>query len=155
MRPIACLIALAALAAAATRIADPEAFVRQVYRSIEARPSEYAPPRDIYTSRIRALMAEDTRRAKGEVGCLDFDVWTNSQDPQGIRDIRISSLPESDPNRRTVAAKFILGEPQEIRFEFRRMGGRWLLDEVICASEPRWTLSELLRCWNQPKPPVR
>ncbi len=151
MKRLTCLLAFAGLAAAATRIADPEAFVRQVYRSIEARPAEYAPPGDIYTPRIRALMAEDTRRAKGEVGCLDFDVWTNSQDPQGIRDIRISSLPQGDANRRTVVARFFLGEPEEIRFEFLRMRGTWLLDDVICSSKPGWTLSRLLRCWKQPE----
>jgi hypothetical protein len=51
-------------------------------------------------------------------------------------------------DRKDVIAKFLNGsEPQEIHFEFRRRGGRWLLDDVHSVLAPRqWTLSEILGC---------
>ena len=38
------------------------------------------------------------------------------------------------------------GEPQEMHFDFRRISGRWLLDDAHSLSAPPWTLSELLKC---------
>jgi len=146
MRFLPFALLLAASATAETRIADPEAFVSQVYRSITAHPRDYAPPRDIYTARLKALFLKDEQRAAGEVGCVDFDVWTNSQDPEGIRDIRVASIVSRNPKQKTVVASFVLTRPEEIHFEFRRFGKIWLLDEVSSQEAPRWTLSRLLRC---------
>jgi hypothetical protein len=151
MRLAAITLALAAgaLAAATPAISDPEAFVRGVYRQItvHARDSSFAPPDDIYTPQLAALFAADRKKSGGEVGCIDFDFWTNSQDPTGIRGIRVSSLPQRDPARRTVIAAFTIERPQEIHFEFRRIDGRWLLDDASSVKAERWTLSKLLRCW--------
>lgn len=143
--PIGLLLAVAA-SAAPTRIADPEAFVADVYRRIAADTSGYAPPDDIYTPRLQALFEADRRRGGDEVGCIDFDFWTNSQDPSGIHDIRVTSRTARDPNRRTVIATFLLDGPKEIRFEFRRLSGKWRLDDVTSPKRERWTLSRLLRC---------
>jgi len=140
------VLAIAAGAAAPTVITDPEAFVREVYRHIEADPSGYPPPADIYTPRLAALFRADQLRHKEEVGCVDFDFWTNTQDPTGIRDIRIAGRPSKDPARKTVVATFMLGGPMEIHFQFRRAGSRWLLDEVSSHQGERWVLSQLLRC---------
>ena len=145
MKTLAVILLLAGAAAAAD-IADPEAFVTQVYRSIAAKPSDYAPPSDIYTPRLAALFAADRKRAGDEVGCIDFDFWTNSQDPEGIRDIHVTSRPGKTADRRTVVATFFLGRPSEIHFEFLRVGGRWLLDDASSQKTERWVLSRLLRC---------
>jgi hypothetical protein len=144
MRLTALTLALAACAytAATPAITDPEAYVRGVYRRIAAHPA----PNDIYTPRLAGLFAADHKRHGDEVGCIDFDFWTNSQDPAGMRDVRVSSLPQSDPARKTVIAAFTLGGPQEIHFEFRRIDGRWLLDDVSSVKAERWTLSTLLGC---------
>jgi len=142
-------LAIAIAACGATpAISDPEAFVRGVYRQIAAHAEHgsYDPPDDVYTARLAALFAADRKKSGGEVGCIDFDFWTNSQDTTGIRDIRVSSVAQSDPARKTVVATFTLEKPMEIHFEFRRIGTRWLLDDASSVKEERWTLSKILQC---------
>ncbi len=133
---------------AATRIDDPKSFVTEVYRryvAAQSTDSAYAPPEDIYTARLRKLIREDRRKAKGEVGCLDFDFWVNGQDWR-ISNVAVTSADES-AERKTIVAKFLsLGDRQEIHFDFRREGGRWLLDDVHSVLGERWTLSETLKC---------
>jgi hypothetical protein len=133
---------------AATRIDDPKAFVSDVYRHlIDTRlgDSSYAPPDDIYTPRLVKLFREDKRKSKGEVGCLEILFWVNGQD-YVIKDLTITSADEG-PNRKTVTAKFAnLDRTENIRFDFVRVGQRWLLDEVHSAAATPWTLSELLQC---------
>jgi uncharacterized protein DUF3828 len=132
---------------AATRIDDPKAFVAQVYRRYMAQSprSPYTPPNDIYTPRLHKLLSDDQRKAKGEVGCLDFVFWLNAQDWK-ITNLAITTS-DDGPDRQTVITKFRnSGEPQEMHFDFRRISGRWLLDDARSLSAPPWTLSELLKC---------
>jgi Protein of unknown function (DUF3828) len=133
---------------AATRIDDPKTFVTEVYRRLVASQSthsSYTPPEDIYTPRLEKLLREDKRKAKGEVGCLDFDFWINAQDWK-ITHLAITAT-DDGPDRKTVVSKFRnIGEPQEIHFDFRKSAGRWLLDDVHSMSAPPWTLSEILKC---------
>ena len=133
---------------AATRIDDPKTFVTEVYRRLVAAQSthsSYTPPNDVYTPRLDKLLRDDKRKAKGEVGCLDFVFWVNAQD-WTITHLTITSADEGQ-ERKTVVTKFLnAGEPQEIRFDFRHNAGRWLLDEVHSLSAPTWTLSEILKC---------
>jgi len=134
--------------AAATRIDDPANFVTEVYRHYVAAQSgahSYNPPDDIYTARLAKLIRDDRQRSKGEEGCLDFDFWVNGQDWK-ITNLNITSA-SAGLDRKTVIAKFRnTGERQEIRFDFRREAGRWLLDDVHSAAAPPWTLSEILKC---------
>jgi hypothetical protein len=136
------------LLSAAPRIDDPQTFVAQVYRrfiAAESAHSSYQPPDGIYTARLAKLLRDDKRKAKGEVGCVDFDFWVNAQD-WTITQLTVTSA-DQGPEQKTVIAKFLnLGDPQEIRFDFRRNTGRWLLDDVHSVSAPPWTLSELLKC---------
>lgn len=136
------------LLSAATRIDDPKSFVSEVYRRLiasQSTHSSYTPPEDIYTPRLEKLIREDKRKAKGEVGCLDFDFWINAQD-WTITHLTITTA-DDGPDRKTVIAKFRnIGEPQEIHFDFQRNAGRWLLDDVHSLSAPPWTLSEILKC---------
>ncbi|HLX45100.1 MAG TPA: hypothetical protein VKR43_16755 [Bryobacteraceae bacterium] len=132
---------------AATRIEDPKTFVTDVYRRFMAPSarSPYTPPGDIYTPRLEKLMSDDKRKAKGEVGCLDFVFWLNAQDWK-ITSLAITSSADG-PDRQTVITRFRnFGEPQEMRFDFQRISGRWLLDDAHSHSAPPWTLSELLKC---------
>src|ERR1700744_3020089 len=92
---------------AATRIDDPKSFVADVYRRLiatQSTHSPYEPPDDIYTPRLEKLLREDKRKAKGEVGCLDFVFWLNAQD-WTITHLAITSIDEGR-ERRTVIAKF-------------------------------------------------
>lgn len=151
----ACMVLVAALFpgafAASTEILDPAKFVSGVYSHYaanERRSTAYVPPDDIYTPRLKALFAEDKRRAGGEVGCIDFDFWTNAQD-WGLRNIHVTSRDVAQhPDQKVVIATFVnLGEPQEIHFDFQKIGGRWLLDDVHSLKNQPWTLSKLLKCW--------
>jgi len=136
------------LLSAATRIEDPKSFVTEVYRRLVAAQSThstYTPPGDIYTARLEKLLRDDQRKAKGEVGCLDFVFWVNAQD-WTITHLTITSADQGQ-DRKTVITKFLNGgERQEIHFDFRLNAGRWLLDDVHSLSAPPWTLSEILKC---------
>jgi hypothetical protein len=136
------------LLSAATRINDPKTFVAEVYRRLiasQSTHSSYTPPDDIYTLRLEKLLRDDRRKAKGEVGCLDFVFWVNAQD-WTISHLTITNADEGQ-ERKTVITKFLNGaEPQEIHFDFRVNAGRWPLDDVHSLSAPPWTLSEILKC---------
>jgi hypothetical protein len=136
------------LLSAATRIDDPKAFVTEVYRRLVAAQSthsSYTPPDRIYTPRLEKLLRDDVRKAKGEVGCLDFVFWVNGQD-WTITQVNVTSADEGQ-ERKTIIAKFLnFGDPQEIHFDFRSNAGHWLLDDVHSLSAPPWTLSEILKC---------
>lgn len=133
---------------AATRIDDPKTFVTDVYpRLIASRSakSDYTPPEDIYSARLAKLFRDDRRKAKGEVGCLDFLFWVNGQDFR-ITNLTVTSA-DQGPDRKTVTAKFDnIDRPEEIRFDFLRNGRRWQLDDVHSFSATPWTLSEILKC---------
>jgi hypothetical protein len=133
---------------AATRIDEPKNFVTEVYRRLIAAESgarSYFPPDDIYTPRLEKLLRDDRRKAKGEVGCLDFEFWVNGQDYK-LTNLAITSTVQG-PDRNTVIAKFQnLGTPEEIHFDFRRNAGRWRLDDVQSVLGERWILSEILKC---------
>lgn len=133
---------------ASTRIDDPVSFAAGVYRHFiqtENKDSVYKPPEDIYTPRLSKLFRDDEKRAKGEVGCLDFDFWVNAQD-WNITELSVTKG-ASSVDQETVIARFAnIGKRQEIHFDFRRVNGRWLLDDVHSTTKPRWTLSGILQC---------
>jgi len=134
--------------AATPPIHNPVDFVTGVYaRLIKAQSGDhsYEPPEDILTPRLKKLIADDRKRAHGEVGCLDFEYWVNGQD-WVITKLSVTSG-AAGKDQWTVIAKFLnTGDPQEIHFDFRRVEQRWLLDDVHSVKDPRWTLSEILRC---------
>jgi hypothetical protein len=134
--------------AAAPQISNPVNFVAEVYQHfLKAQSSDhsYRPPEDVFTPRLSKLIQDDRKRAKGEVGCLDFDFWVNGQD-WTITKLSVTSG-TAGKGQWTVIAKFLnSGDPQEIHFDFRSIEGRWLLDEVRSLQEPRWTLSDVLKC---------
>src|SRR5215472_17641855 len=72
-------LALPLTAHAATRIDDPEKFVRTVYGQFE-KQHDYHEPDDVYSDRLKSLFALDSKEAGGEVGRLDFDPWVDAQD---------------------------------------------------------------------------
>jgi len=150
---LSCAVAVFSLAGvlmleAATRIDDPKTFVSDVFRRLiasQAKDRSYEPPEDIYTTRLAKLIRDDRRKAHGEVGCLDFVFWVNGQD-WVITDLAVTSTDEGE-DRKTVIAKFRnTGDPQEIHFDFRRVAGRWLLDDAHSLMGEKWTLSQILKC---------
>lgn len=149
MKRSLCLVLFSGLLGAATEISDPAKFVTDVYSHYSDRRSrDYLPPSDFYTPRLKALFAEDKRRAGGEVGCIEFDFWTNAQD-FSLRNVHVTSRDVPDhPDRKTVIATFEnLRTPEEIHFDFQKIGGKWLLDDVHSLKRETWTLSKILKCW--------
>jgi hypothetical protein len=133
---------------APSRITDPVSFVTEVYRHFvdaESAGSSYIPPKDIYTAGLGKLFREDEKRAKGEVGCLDFVFWVNGQD-WTLTNLSVTGG-AAGQDRKDVVARFVnIGTPQEIHFDFRRVAGHWLLEDVHSMKDPRWTLSQILKC---------
>jgi hypothetical protein len=143
---VACLLPLQA--EAATVIADPANFVKDLFHRMSVATAEkpYVPPEDIYTSRLAGLMALDKHEAGDEVGRLDFDIWTGAQDWE-LSGVRISTQAvEGAKNREIVVAKFKNGgKPYVIHYYFERAGGAWKLDDVREVSPEPWTLSLVLK----------
>jgi len=133
-----------------TNIADPEAFVKDVYRRLKAGEARgapsYIPPEDIYTPRLNRLFAEDRRHAGKEPGCADFLFWINGQDSD-LQDVRVTRQPGADEDHLTIVAHFRNETPQELHFQFQRIKGKWLLDDVESLRDQKWLLSKLLHCW--------
>jgi hypothetical protein len=136
-------VLLAAPARSATTIADPAAFVKAMYATTVSKKPE---PDDIYTDRLAALFALDSKEAGGEVGRIDFDFWMNGQDGD-VSNVTISKAPvENAPGRMVVIAKFKnLKTPEEIHFYFEKTAKGWKLDDARSALGEQWTLSLILK----------
>src|SRR5215472_532382 len=145
-------LALPLTAHAATRIDDPEKFVRGVYAQFE-KQHDYHEPDDVYSDRLKSLFALDSKEAGGEVGRIDFDPWTNSQDFV-IRSVHVySQATENAPSRRIVRATFKnIGTAEDIRFYFEQTKEGWKLDDMRSVGKESWTLSLILKYgWDAEK----
>lgn len=146
---IAALCALPTASQAATKIDDPVKFVTATYAKIHdaAKVANDTIPDDIYTPRLSALMALDQKESGGEVGRLDFEPWTNSQDWQ-LTDIKVTGRAvENAKDREVVIAKFKnTGNPEEIHFYFEKTKSGWLVDDIASTGKgQKWTLSLILK----------
>ena len=143
-------VALAATESfAATKISDPAQFVRTLFAQIAASSTSKPPPEDIYSPRLSALMTLDRKEAGGEVGRLDFDIWTGAQDWQ-LSTVKVRSVDvESTKDRKIVICTFRnTGKPYEMHYYFERGKAGWLLDDVRAvgpAANAQWTLSLILK----------
>jgi hypothetical protein len=139
-------LAPAAPVFAATTIADPTTFVRQVYARL-AKGGDYMPPEDVYSARLAAAWADEEKDAKGEVGRVDFLFWINGQDgtPEHVT-VKASPV-EGNAERRVVVVHFTnQTKPQTLQFYFERRAGTWKLDDVVSVSPgDAWTLSVMLK----------
>ena len=148
---LAAMFAVSLLFIGAAAPQPPEAMVAQVYHRLivaEQMSQGYAPPETFYTPRLKALVAAARRKAAGEAPCgLDFIFWFNGQD-YTITDLAVTRGPDTAPDKTTVTANFKnLGDPEKIVFDFRQIGGRWLLDDAhSLVGDSKWTFSRLLQC---------
>ncbi len=130
-------------------VEDPRAFVESVYRTgLRDGPG---PVEHAYSERLRSLFATAEREAGEGMGRLDFDYWSNSQDPE-IAGVRVTEQAvEGTDDRRIVSASFTNGgRPLTNRFFFERVNGRWFLDDVRNVPAPGedsdgWVLSLILK----------
>ena len=146
---LALMVLTAIPAKAFTTIDDPAAFVRGVYAHWD---SGKAPPEDIYSDRLGALIALDNREAHGEVGRgNDFSFWCDCQDGTLKHPAVKSRTVENAEGRKVVTAKFDLdGRKKEIEFYFENSKKGWKLDDVRLLGKNGWTLSLILKYgWAQ------
>jgi hypothetical protein len=92
-------------------------------------------------------VAAARRAANGEAPCgLDFVFWVDGQE-EDIARADVISLPAPDGATRIVVARFVsAGQPHELHFTFRRLAGRWRLDDAASVIGTRWVWSKLLQC---------
>ncbi|HRD27648.1 MAG TPA: hypothetical protein PLO65_05040 [Caulobacter sp.] len=141
------LLLLAPVAARAQSLDDsPPVYVASVYDRL-AKGEAFEAPEALYTPRLQALWKDMERDAGGEVGRLDANYWTNSQD-WTISGVTIGSAYADghDDDRMIVVARFRNMDRNEvIQFYFERLGGRWRLDDVVSLAGEPWTLSLVLK----------
>ncbi|MGH6658643.1 MAG: hypothetical protein ACREBK_07900 [Sphingomicrobium sp.] len=150
----------AAPQAAVGGVSDPVRFVLAAYRLDAASPDKPGPigmldeDKPEYTPRLRALFAIQQREhGKDEVGRLDMDIFTGSQDGE-VSDVAVEArdVDFAEPPRKVVIARFKLErQPREFFFYFEKLGGRWFLDDIATPGDgtkegmPPWTLSTVLK----------
>jgi hypothetical protein len=151
--------AAAAEAQAKGGIADPLRFVKAAYGLDKTSPDKPSTAilkdsdKPEYSPRLRALFALDDKEAGGEVGRLDFDIYTGTQDGDVEHvTVKADEVDLATPPRQVITANFIiLGTPKEMRFYFEKMGGKWFLDDISEKGDdkpdgmPAWTLSTILK----------
>lgn len=94
-----------------------------------------------------ALVADRDATPPGEVGRLDFDPFSDSQDPL-IRDVVVSAPARASGSACAIVVRFDnAGTPTRIRFALVRENGEWKIDDMLALAPdgtPRWRLRDLL-----------
>jgi len=92
----------------------------------------------------------DARTPKGEVGAVDFDPITNSQDPD-VASFKVT--PEKQQTDKATLAVTITGHRNErkeqadnvIRYDLVREAGRWKIDDIRGAVDGKpWSIRQML-----------
>lgn len=105
-----------------------------------------------YLSRsLVALWAKaDARTPKGDVGPVDFDPVTNSQDPD-VKSFEITAE-KLEADRATIAAAFsghrttLKAPDQTVRYDFVRDANQWKIDDIRGATDGKpWSIREMLK----------
>jgi hypothetical protein len=125
--------------ASAQPAADPIGPVKRLYAVSDPREAK------VYSKRLQSLFAADARRAKGEIGNLDFDFTVNGQDTEDNfkRTLRFEAG-AAGPERASVKVSFRNFEPQILQYDLVRENGRWAIDEVRSLGKDKWVLSRIL-----------
>ena len=158
MRRRLLIAALVAAPLSRARATDsPKDIVEGLYRSAARKKGEWddpifkAPARQRLFSKalLAAWTAADAHNKADEVGWLDFDPISNSQDPD-VNDLRVTVLRE-DASKTSIQAAFRVAPDPKSRvdrvvFEFMLEDGAWKLDDI--AGNPngdRWSIRTLAK----------
>jgi len=154
------LIAAGPAQAAPAALSDPVAIVNAIYARaargkgdgggafiIETRAAK---AKYLSKSLIRLWADADAHTPKGDVGPIDFDPVTNSQDPD-LKSFKV--VAEKLDADKAVIAVTIAGhhapskpEDQVVRYSFVRDDGQWKIDDISGASDGEaWSIREMLR----------
>lgn len=141
-------------------VSDPVRFVKAAYGLDNSSPDKpsvneiYDERKPEYSQRLRDLFAIQAREhGKDEVGRLDFDIYTSSQDGE-IKDVKVvgTDVDFAEPPRKIVVATFMnIDRPTKTVFYFEKQGDRWYLDDmeghasISDEEDIDWTLSTVLK----------
>ena len=157
---LASVVAASPLHAQTSAANDPAGIVSAIYTRVAKGKGEDGGTFVIETKAARAkylsrsLAAEwarmDARTPKGEVGAVDFDPITNSQDPD-VASFKVT--PETQEADKATVAVTIAGHRTErkeqadnvIRYDFVRDGGQWKIDDIKGAVDGKpWSIRQML-----------
>jgi hypothetical protein len=141
-------------------VSDPVRFIKAALGFDKTSPDKPSPPdmldqdRPEYTPRLRELFAlQRNEEGKDEVGRLDMNIWTGTQDDD-IKSVDVTSMDvdNAKPPRRIVTAKYVnIGQPSVMYYYFEKIGDKWFLDDISTPGDgkpdgmPAWTLSLILK----------
>jgi hypothetical protein len=145
------IVAAEAKPAKPAAVSDPAAAMKALYAKLEK--DDYSTQLPL-SARLDGLMALDSKEAHGEVGRLDGDYFTNSQDAK-ISDVTVTSRDvENAHDRKVVVVKFKnLDKMMENHFFWEHTKAGWVLDDVRYIDEKEgYTLSLMLKYgWDGPE----
>jgi Protein of unknown function (DUF3828) len=103
--------------------------------------------REQYLSkRLCAALAEmDKRTPEGDIPNLDFDVVSDSQDPD-VHDLKISTESET-PEKAAVVANFKSHDDTErtvLRYDLVQESGAWKINNVEASGKSHWRVSDII-----------
>jgi hypothetical protein len=155
------LVPGAAALAQAPQANDPFAIVTSIYTRAAAGKGDSggtfildskAAKAKYFSKSLVALWAKaDGKTPKGDIGPIDFDLVTNSQDPDLMSFVVKSE--KSDSATATISATMTGHHgPREkpsdtvIRYDFVRDGGHWKIDDIhSTANGDPWSVREMLQ----------
>jgi hypothetical protein len=138
----------------AAAASTPEQVVEAIYASASANAGGDArTPLTDDTLRVRWFAADlaaalkrdqDTAVARGEVGALDFDPISASQDPS-YEGLTVTAGPAST-DRAQVAAAFrtVDGQPVRLEYTLTQDQGAWRVAEIAKPGADGWSLRQIL-----------
>jgi hypothetical protein len=155
------LVATGPARAASTGPNDPVAIVNAIYARVAkgkgdggggfVTENKAAKAKYLSKSLVRLWADADGHTPKGDVGPIDFDPVTNSQEPD-VKSFKVAA--EKLEADKAVIAVTIVGrrappskaEDQVIRYNFVRDDGQWKIDDISGAvdGEP-WSIRDILR----------
>ena len=133
------------------KVTDPVAAMKGLYAKLEK--DDYSTELPL-SARLNALLALDSKEAHGEVGRLDGDYFTNSQDAKIANVVVTSRDVENAPNRKIVVVRFKnLDKQMENHFFWEKTGAGWALDDVrYLDAKDGYTLSLMVKYgWDGPE----
>lgn len=140
--------AAAAPAAAPAAGSDPAmTIIKTIYAHIKSNGDWRPKDGEVLTPRLAGLIAADAADAKGEVGRIDSDYWTNAQDTVDVSKIKVVGHVDDFRSDRETVLLTILGKdsPGTVAFYFQKQNGKWLIDDVRWQGKNGYTLSLLLQ----------
>ena len=98
-----------------------------------------------FTPKLAALFQSDLKRHEGDAPNLDWDFMSNSQDPE-VSQVRATAATLDGDHQRVTVRFLEMKTPEVLEFDFVKMKGTWLIDEVRCPMNGNaWVMSEVLK----------